>query len=438
MINIKSGNPNYLCKVVRLEGVKKHPNADRLQTAVVDFQTIITGLNAKDGDLYVYFPIESKINLEFLKFTNSFSNAEENKDPKQKGFFGKHGRVRATRLREIVSEGYVVPVSSINNWLTEASIYFQLSEDDLDKSFDSFGDVVFCEKYIPLNQKGPSNQGPKSGKVKKESKLVENQVRLHVDTKHLKREIGNIAPEDWIEVCSKWHGSNASISRLLVKKKLNLIDKLAKFFGANIISTEYDLLYTSRRVIKSTMYVDEICDGYYNSNIWKIVAEKYKDCLKDGITCFGELVGFTPSGGGIQGLFDYGCAPNECDFYVFRVTYTSPVGDVYEFSLNQVTEYCEKHGLKHVPVYFVGRAKDMYPELDTEIHWRENFIKKLSDQFLEKECIYCVNKVPAEGIVVSRRSFDGYEAYKLKSLNFLIAEGVQLDKGEGCLEDGNS
>ena len=53
----KESNPNYLCKVVQLKNVRKHPNAHSLQTVEVDFQTVITGMDAKDGDIYIYLYI---------------------------------------------------------------------------------------------------------------------------------------------------------------------------------------------------------------------------------------------------------------------------------------------------------------------------------------------------------------------------------------------
>ena len=440
MLAKKSDNPNYLCKVVKIGKLDKHPNADRLQIAVVDYQRVITGLDAKEGGIYCYFPLESAINKSFLSYTNSFEDKSWNRNKEEKSFFNKHGRVRATKLRGIVSEGYIVPISSVNEWLKDQNIKYQLSEKDVDKSFDAFGDVVFCEKYVnpvvaeKLARKQERN---KQGKIKREKKIVDNQVRLHVDTKHLKREIGEIKPDDWIEVAEKLHGSNGQVCRLLVNKKLGWKEKIAKFFGIDVVSTQYDLVYTSRRCIKSGEYVDQKTNDYYDENVWQKIAEKYKDSVKPGISLVGEVVGYTSTGAYIQPGYDYGCAPKESDFWVFRITYTSPNGDVFEFSLNQVVEYCKKYGLRHVPVHFVGKAKDMYPEIDTETHWHENFLNQLVNDFLEKDCDICVGKVPAEGVVVSRRTFDAFEPWKLKSLRFLERESKELDNGGGNLEDSN-
>src|SRR6478736_1884005 len=116
MFNTKSDNPNYLAKIVKLGSVQKHPNADKLQVAVIDGCSVITGLDAKEGDIYVFFPIECAINKDYLSYSNSFQDKELNKDDK-KGFFVKTGRVRAIKLRGMVSEGYIVPIMDFREWL---------------------------------------------------------------------------------------------------------------------------------------------------------------------------------------------------------------------------------------------------------------------------------------------------------------------------------
>ena len=49
----KDANKNYLVKVVKIDQLKKHPNADRLQVAVIDFQEVIVGMDTKIGDIII-------------------------------------------------------------------------------------------------------------------------------------------------------------------------------------------------------------------------------------------------------------------------------------------------------------------------------------------------------------------------------------------------
>ena len=87
MFQVKNDNPNYLAKIFAIETLAPHQNANKLQICVLDGQKIITGLEAKVGDIYVFFPIESQINFDYLSYTNSFEDKELNKDKDVRGFF---------------------------------------------------------------------------------------------------------------------------------------------------------------------------------------------------------------------------------------------------------------------------------------------------------------------------------------------------------------
>ena len=132
----EKANKNYLAKVVKLSGVRKHTNADKLQCVTIDGCNVVTGMDAKDGALYIYFPVESALNKEYLSWSNSFENKEMNADQEKKGFFNRHGRVRAIRLRQERSEGYIVPVEDLSAWLSEKTgSKVSIGESDVDTEF---------------------------------------------------------------------------------------------------------------------------------------------------------------------------------------------------------------------------------------------------------------------------------------------------------------
>ena len=111
---------NYLCKVVKLENPKKHPNADRLQIWSIDGSyDVITDMSRKPGDICIYFPIECQIDYRILSNMNLFSDKDLNVDKEQAGYVHKSGRCRAVKLRDIMSEGMVLPLEEI---LTALSI----------------------------------------------------------------------------------------------------------------------------------------------------------------------------------------------------------------------------------------------------------------------------------------------------------------------------
>jgi tRNA-binding EMAP/Myf-like protein len=116
----KDANRNYLAKVVKLKGLKKHSNADRLQCVIIDFQNVITDMTAKDGDVYIFFPVECEINKDFLSYVNAFREKELNQDQTQTGFFEKNCRVRAVKLRGEKSEGFIIPVHKLEEFARTA------------------------------------------------------------------------------------------------------------------------------------------------------------------------------------------------------------------------------------------------------------------------------------------------------------------------------
>ena len=227
MLSIKNKESNYLAKVVKIDNLIPHPNADRLQLAKIGFQKVITGLDAKVGDLYIYFPLESAINKKFLSYTNGFSSSSMNFDKTKKSFFGKQGRVKALRLREVLSEGYIHPIQSVNEWLNYAGINYQIQEKDVNKEFDSIGDILFCQKYVIPKKVSGTQAAANKHVFKKVEKLVENQLRFHPDSKQLKREMAQISPDDWIDKSSKFHGANCIIGKVLNYRTLSLVEKVA-------------------------------------------------------------------------------------------------------------------------------------------------------------------------------------------------------------------
>lgn len=229
------------------------------------------------------------------------------------------------------------------------------------------------------------------------------------------------------------HNSSFIVGRVLVKRRLNWKEKLAKFFGYKVVETEYGSIHASRTVIKSKNFPSG--PGYYGEDIWSIVERQIYPLLDNGITLYGEIYGFTPSGRAIQPQYHYGCKPGQLDFFAYRGTITLSDGVVYEMSQVQLEEYCRPKGIKTDIVHYRGKAKDLFPELDTHNHWHQNFLDKLSKRFLERKCPLNNEQVWAEGIVIKIQSPLAWSCLKLKSLNFLSAESVTLDSNELSVEE---
>lgn len=435
-------NPNYLASIVKIETFRPHSNADKLKVVSLFGNNVITGINAERG-IYCYFPLECAISKEFLSYTNSFRDKELNRDKEQKGMFEENSRVKAIKLRSEKSEGYIVPVSQLEEFCGNVlGQKITIDEKFVGTDFDVLFEHVLCKKYIPKGMRNGGEGGKKKtkGNVKKyASRLVENQFHFHQDTEQLKRNIDKINPDDYISIVNKLHGCNFIVSHVLVKRKLSFVDKISKFFGANVVETEYGMLYASRAVIKNSIMDDgKENNHFYDTDIWKIVADKVFPSLPQGISVVGEIVGYTPSGQAIQKGYDYSCSPGNLDFYIFKVTHTSPCGKVYTFSHRETVEFCKKSGFKMPEVYYYGLAKNHFPEISTDNHWHENFLQKMIETYLEKKCDLCKNDVWKEGVVLRKDTPFEWDAFKLKCFNFILGESKQLDSGEVDMETAES
>jgi len=435
-------NVNYLATVTTVKNLRAHPNADRMRVATILGCNVITGLNTKENDLVVFFPLETCISTEFLSYTNSFEDKTLNRDTTIKGYFSSKNRVRAISLRGSKCEGYIVPVAHLEAFAFDVlGKNIKIDESFVNWDFDTIFDHLLVKKYIPANQRIPNVAGGKTkGNIKKYiSKLVENQFRFHPSTEQLKRNIDKLSPNDIISLDYKIHGTSFVASNLLTKKKLNWRDKLAKFIGANVVETEYGLLYSSRSVLKNSFIDDgKNHNHFYDEDVWGIVANKVYPLLKQGITVYGEIAGYTKSGAFIQKPYDYGCNPGELDYWIYRMTYTNPNGDVMEFSHHQIKEYCQKYGMKMPHTEYYGYAKDLFPELDTENRWHENFLEKFSEKYLEQDCFMCKGKLPAEGWIIRIHNTDEWKVFKNKSFAFLQKESAMLDEGVADMETEES
>lgn len=433
MIKIsQEANPNYLAKIVALENIKKHPDAHSLQTVDIDFQTVITGMKAQEGDIYVFFPVECKINEDFLAFTNSFRDSTKNIDPEAKGFFEDNCRVRAMKLRSEKSMGYIIPIAELEAFTGQTGLVKYVGEE-----FDTVGNVKMLEKYMIPTKGGALS---KQGKKPKTNRLIEGQINLHVDTEQLRKNIHKIFPEDVISISYKTHGTSWWVSHALVKKPLKWYEKAFKYLGLNVVDTVYDLVYGSRKVVKNKDLEDpKAKDHFYGYDLWEDIKNQVGETIPKNYTLYGEALGYTKGGAFIQKDYDYGQPVGGMRLEVYRITVTNPDGFVTELSTPEIIEFCEKRGLTSSHQFYYGRA-DGYVDAritDTVGDWQGLFLNTLIDEYNEKSCFMCINKVPEEGIVVRKEKLFSFEAYKLKSFAFLKRETDELDKGESDMESEN-
>lgn len=435
----KNANINYLCKIAMLGKIRIHPNADRLFITTLDFQDVVIGQNMKENDIVVYFPVESSINANFLSFTNSYREKELNNDKTQTGFFEFNGRVKALRLRGEKSMGYVVPVKQVEDF-TSKNI-----SDCVGEQFDTVGETLLVKKYLVPTKEG--GMSVKQGRKPRESRLIDGQVRLHVDTENLKQNAYKILPDDLISITYKVHGTSGWVANVLVKRKLSLLEKFLRKVGVNINDTEYDYVYGSRKVVKNPDMVDKKeFVHFYGTDIWGEVKDELKEFIPKGYTFYFEVVGYTKGGKAIQPQYDYGCEVGKRRVMIYRITFTNSDGLITELSTDDMMEWCKRVGLEYVHHFYTGTLRKMSMKLDDfsadklleseeELGlWAREFISELERRYTEKDCFMCKNAIPEEGIVLRKESLFQFETYKLKSFRFLELESKTLDAGQVDME----
>lgn len=481
----KDANINYLAKVINLSNINPVEGSDNLVTTVIDGNVVVINKStANIGDKMIYFPAECAIAEWFLSENNLFKHKEKNKNPEKAGFFEDNGRVKCIKLRGQISSGFIIPFSVLG---------IEFDDSLLDKEFDTVGDKLLMWKY-KISKRGSGE--PNSNKVRKGkviSKVIDTQFRFHIDTPQLGKNVKMFDLDTMISITRKMHGTSGISSYVQCLKTVPWYVKFGEFmfnswlllvnaFTKNVNTfklneTEYDYLYSSRRVVKNDKPKSE--SGFYNVDIWKYADDLIKERLIKGMTMYYEIVGYLPDGKMIQNNYSYGMKdPNKTgsfeygvnyDIYVYRITVTNVDGKVVEFNSQMIKNYCKNVGLKTVVEYFRGTVRDFLSQeinevvltsgndakkivrtlrydreimnvldsleaLDENELIREKFLTKLTDKYLEKNALDCGKNVPDEGIVVRIETKD-LDVYKFKSRRFLLAETEEINKGLENIEE---
>ena len=396
-----------------------------------------------------------------MSFANLYRNYEknENSDPENKGLFEDNGRVKAVRLRGQVSEGFLLPLQTMLNFIVSSTnIDFTEEECPVGIEFDEIehnGKSFWINKKYVVGKVEQQQGTPKDKRLKKRQKglkkfnrVIDGQFKFHYDTILVRKEPNVLQPDDLIHLSHKWHGTSAIFAYVLCKHPLTFKEKIAKYLTGNEFNN-YDYLYASRSVVKNKDINPTASAGFYGEggDVWGEAFKLIKPFLIKGMTIYAEIVGYLPNGKFIQKNYDYGCVmpkPNEDYTYgkhykimVYRITITNVDGVVHEFSTREVQQWCQNNGLTPVIECYYGLAKDLYPEIVQDEHWAENFIEALANDsrfYMEMNSPDCKNKVPHEGLVIKKEDMCS-RAWKLKCFAFLNGEQKELDAGEENIED---
>ena len=420
-LTIREDSKNYVCTVVQIDKLFPIEGSDNILRAVIFGNNVVVSKDTKIGDVMLYFVSGTQLSEYYCKLNNLYSDKDLNKDVNAKpGYLGKTRRVKAIKLRGIISDGFLMPLSSLNPFLEQQSI----ESLNVGNSFTDINGNNLCQKYVvPVRNSNPGGKAPKKLGFKIQDVIIDNQFRFHKDTEHFARNLNKFNQESEIIITRKLHGSSLIVSNILVNKRLGFKEKILNFFGANIPKSEYGIVWSSGKPksklpkgVKSlTNTWSTPNPSYYKMDIWERASIELENKIEKGISIYAEIVGK-----GIQGD-DY-TYNQDYAIYVYRITLTNTDGVAYELSWEQVKDYCTKYGVNYVEEYFKGKVKEL-------VVFDESLLGFLSQKYLNKSYPDC--KID-EGVCIRIRGTE--EIFKLKSPNFIKMESDLQEQGVEDIE----
>lgn len=468
--------------VIKVEKLRPHPNADRLQLLEIFGTETCVGLNVAVGEIGIYFPADLQLSEEYCEYNNLCRKKDEAGN-EIGGFLDPNKRnVRCIRLRGERSDGIFMPLTSLE--------YTGINISDL-KPGDTI-DIVnghkVCAKYIPYTK--PTGAMRQGNKTRKKKIPYAPLFAEHADTEQLVYHLDAFRPGDQIEVTLKIHGTSGRTAYLPVLKgyhdsafcnfrnalrklKYTILNQENRFEPEHDGTPIYDYNYVSgtRRTV-----LENYEGGFYGSNEFREQHSKvFEGKLHKGETVYYEICGFTDTGIPIMPVvnnkktqskefikqygetttFSYGCSPSgydnnewcdnekfkelpQSDMYVYRMTLTTEEGYVIDYTPDYTRYRCEQMGVKCVPVFYKGyipTGKNKIIDMETgeeHIETAGEWIHSLTEDFYDGPDPIGKTHV-REGVVVRIINRPKFTAYKHKNFNFKCIEGIA--KAEATVPD---
>ena len=421
-----TSNPNYSAHIVVLSGVEKHPNADRLQKAKAFGSGIVVGLDAKDGDIGVYFQsglaLDSKFAVanDLIRRKNPVTNAPEG------GMLDANCRIRTQKFRGEISDGLFLPMDSLRKAGVEPWLIDDLHPGDF---FENIAGTPICTKYVIKTR----NTGGASSKLPKVKGSV--MFKEHYDTPQLRFNLENISRKDYIVITEKVHGTSQRLGNVQDIKPLTGAKKfVAKLFGLGPIMKWRDIVGTRRTVVQ----IDNQ-GGFYSKDFRFEASQPFFGKLYKGETIYYEVIGYAderPIMGtvdneklgpefvkayGKKTTFSYGCEPGKFAIYVYRITLTNEDGYSMDYTWEAIEKRCDELSVPFVPVLFKGPVSDLTGAEQYED--TSKLIEDLAELYVQGPSTIDSTHIK-EGVVIRVEGTSCPKTYKHKSFEFKVLEGI--------------
>ena len=314
---------SLIVEVCKIDQIVEHPNADRLELAIVKgWQTVVGKGQYNEGDTCIYVPIDSILPpaLEDYLF------------PADSKIKLEKSRVRSIRIRKAISQGMIIDF--------DAPIIIEYPKLAKAKVGDDVAEILGITKYEP-----PAHSVP--GKMRARQITHNNPVfNKYTDIENIKHYPGLFDEDDEIYVTEKVHGTSVRYA-ILPTHVWGLWKRLKKKLG---LLPKFEFCYGSRNV-----QLQAKKNLYYAQDVYAIIARQLdiEKLLLPGETLYGEIVG-----DGIQKGYAYGCGKEEWKFVAYDIKDERGYLNSEEF-----IKVCDERGIPRVPALYQGRLGDV--DLDT-------------------------------------------------------------------------
>lgn len=433
-------NQNYSMIVCKLENVRPHSNAERLQLADAAGEPVVIGLDYKEGDIGLFAPAGSILSNDFL-MENKLYRKNPITDEPMGGYIESNRRVRFIKLRGEMSRGIFFDMNSLD--------YLCLKQYPvLGTEFQELEGHAICEKYVAA-----SNIQRQGLPGKPRSKRYEGFYEIG-ETPKLVLNFGRFGIKDVLVVTEKLHGTSGRTGYLKAIKRdvqknwfASLKEKLFKLCLSIldtelVVDDEWAYVTGTRRMVLGENSPDD-------NNYRLVIHEKLKPYLSKGMIIYYEIVGYgimqthTPIGIEDKALkkdlladygetinYTYGVPSGFYDFYIYKIVEHNTEGVPYVYGWDQLVKWCTQRELKHVPVLdtvlfdvpkqqevieVLGIKDDTDPEVDAK-----NYMKFLIDLYCEGPSSLDTRH-PKEGVVLQTK----YGPFKHKSNVFCLLEDIR-------------
>ena len=421
-------------KIAKVDNIMPILGADKIQTAFVLGTQVIVAKDVSIGDIGIFFDGELQLSQEFLKENNLFRQPEFNKDKEKKGFFDQNGRVRTQKFLGVKSEGLFISLSSLEFSGVNVSTL------KVGDCFTEINGVQICKKYISDKTMARIKQGGKKTSKKADAPMFAK----HIDTENIKYNWANIPVGSLLTISSKTHGTSGRYSYLETIRELPKWKQFVNRFINIFSNKKLEYLCGTRNVI--LFEEDSEKDGFHGCEGYRFDwLNKLKPHLEENMIIYGEVVGYANNSnimprhnpailkdkafekkyGKDPFVYKYGCPEGTNDFFIYRISYTSPSGGLLDFTWPQIKRWCEKSGFKHVPEIAQPFIYDGdLNKLQEMVEYLTERPDKLTEDYIDPSHV-------SEGVVI--RCDHGSpvpDFYKSKSFAFRVMEGIAKETEE--------